>query len=179
MPYLAPDPAMVAHWAQRLGGRKAGVRRIGLAWAGNPMHPDDRRRSIPAQLLAELAPVPDVEWFVLGKDIPSTSFAPGLPLIDLTAEQPDLSHTAAMMMTLDLVIGVDTAMVHLAGALARPAWTLLARRADWRWLRGRDDTVWYPTMRLFRQAKPGDWPGVIACVVEELRHVRPCGGDGV
>jgi ADP-heptose:LPS heptosyltransferase len=143
------------------------------------MHPDDRRRSISAQLLAPLAQVPDVEWFALAKDDVSRSFPPGLALTDLTAEQPDLSHTAAMMMSLDLMIGVDTAMVHLAGALARPTWTLLASRADWRWLRDRDDTVWYPTMRLFRQASPGDWPGVIARVVEQVGHVRPAAGNSI
>jgi ADP-heptose:LPS heptosyltransferase len=94
---------------------------------------------------------------------------PGIALVDLTKEIKNFADTAALIANLDLVISVDTAAAHLAGAMARPVWTLLPFLPDWRWMLDREDSPWYPTMRLFRQARRGDWAGVVERVAGELR----------
>jgi hypothetical protein len=96
-----------------------------------------------------------------------------LPLTDWTAELTDFAETAALMQTLDLIIAVDTAVAHVAGALGKPVWLMLTYLPDWRWMLNRSDSPWYPTMRLFRQTKPGDWSAVLSEVARLLPHFSP------
>ena len=144
--------------------------RIGIVWAGNPNHKNDRRRSIDPLLLAPLAQIPGARWFSLQKDSSPAKDA-GFAS-HLGAELADFADTAAAIENLDLVISVDTAVAHLAGALGKPTWTLLPFAPDWRWLLDRDDSPWYPTMRLFRQPEPGDWTAVISAVAAALKECR-------
>jgi tetratricopeptide (TPR) repeat protein len=165
--YLRPDPARAASWADIL---PAGLR-IGLVWAGNPAHSNDSRRSIPVAAVAPLlaaAPGALVSLQV-GTRAAEAAQLPGL--IDHTAALTDFAETAALVAGLDLVITVDTAVAHLAGALGVPTWVMLPYAPDWRWLLHRVDSPWYSAMRLFRQAQPGDWDGVIAQVATALRAV--------
>ena len=163
-PYLQADPGLAAAWRDRLASL-SGLR-VGLAWAGNPGYLYDHLRSIPFALFARLLAQPGVSFVSLQK---GTAAQPGAltgggTLHDWTAELADLADTAALIEGLDLVIGVDTAVIHLAGALGRPVWLLNRFDTDWRWLLGREDSPWYPTLRQFRQAQPGDWKGVLARV---------------
>jgi tetratricopeptide (TPR) repeat protein len=153
-PYL-PAPA---------GRAREGRPRVGLVWAGSSHHPDDRRRSLPRDRLAPLFDVPDVDWFSLQIGSPPPDGA-----TDLTAGIRDFADTAEKLAELDLLITVDTSIAHLAGAIGRPAWVLLAYTPDWRWQLERSDTPWYPSLRLFRQKKPGDWAGVVDEVSAALR----------
>ncbi len=173
-PYLRPDPANVARWAPRI---PQAPRKVGLVWRGNPRHDNDAERSLPGlALLAPLWQVPDVAFVSLQKwageeegQRPPT----GQPLVHLGSAIEDFADSAAILAQLDLLISVDTAGCHLAGALDRPCWVLLpAYRVDWRWLRGRADTPWYPRTRLFRQARRGDWAGVVDQVRQALLDWR-------
>ena len=148
--------------------------KVGIAWQGNPDHALDRRRSLPLQSFAPLAELPGVRLVSLQKGSGSeqlTEQGERLGVLDLTDRLVDFADTAALMSNLDLVITVDTAVAHLAGALHIPAWLVLPRIPDWRWLLERDDSPWYPSMRLFRQSTWGDWAGVIERVTEALRQV--------
>ena len=168
VPYLTARAERVQAWRQRLG--IASRRRIGIAWSGNPAQPDDRLRSISGERLIPLLQRRDCEFHVVQTGltaIDAERFAQ-LGVHDHTAELHDFGETAALMTVLDLVISVDSAPAHLAGALARPTWLLLQSSADWRWMRDRTDSPWYPTMRLFRQPKPGDWDSVIVAVARAL-----------
>lgn len=156
-PYLKPDPVRRAAWAARLG-RKTRPR-IGLCWAGNPVHANDARRSIPLAQLAPLLQLP-FEFHAVGKAV-----AAGSVIEPHADELADFADTAALMAEMDLTISVDTAVAHAAGALGLPVWILLPHMPDWRWLLNRSDCPWYPTARLFRQAAAGDWAGVVADVV--------------
>jgi Tfp pilus assembly protein PilF len=161
IPYLKAEPGRVAYWRERLDASlPRGVRRIGLAWTGRPTHPNDRRRSMALAQLAALGSAGSAAFVSLQKpmparDIPSLALFPGMT--DLSGELADFGETAALIENLDLVITVDTSMGHLAGALGKPAWILIPKAADWRWLLEREDSPWYPTVRLFRQQKPGQW----------------------
>jgi len=168
VPYLFADEENVSEWSARLESiapRRQG-RRIGLCWSGNPIQARDRYRSLDPALLAPLASLANIQWFSLQKDRRSSQ--PPFSLHDLTGELRDFSDTAALMMNLDLVISVDTAVCHLAGALARPVWTLLYSAADYRYAGGGDSSVWYPTMRLFRQPALFDWKSVTEQVASAL-----------
>lgn len=168
-PYLQLDPAWREAWRERLGA--ATGLRVGLVWAGNAAHVNDSRRSVAARcLLPLLTSHPGVRFYSLQLEPPNDE-AQALRdagLIDLTQQISDFADTAAFISELDLVIAVDTAIVHLSGALGRPVWTLLPLAPDWRWGLEREDTVWYPTMRLFRQKRAGDWDEVIQRVNEAL-----------
>ncbi|TAL04006.1 MAG: hypothetical protein EPO08_02725 [Rhodospirillaceae bacterium] len=134
--------------------------KVGLVWQGNPQHDADKWRSLPLASFAPLRTVPNVTWYSLqcgaGKEEQfKAPWAGGI--IDLSPYLTDFAVTAAVMADLDLVISVDTASAHLAGALGRPVWVPIHRGNDWRWLHGRDDSPWYPTMRLFRQQPPRRW----------------------
>jgi len=145
--------------------------RVGIAWAGSPTHLGDRFRSIPFPLLEPLLHVEGVHFFSLQLGAEGAQLAASQALItDLAPAITDLADTAALMQQLDLVIAVDTAVVHLAGALGRPVWVMLPFSPDWRWLLGREDSPWYPTMRLFRQPQFGDWPSVVEAVHAALRE---------
>jgi tetratricopeptide (TPR) repeat protein len=179
VPYLKPDPSRIAHWRARLAAAlPAGARRIGLAWTGRPTHPNDRRRSLPLSALAPLADVggdqraAPVAFVSLQKPMPARDLEtmkrfPGMT--DLSEELTDFGETAALIENLDLVITVDTSMGHLAGALNRKVWILIPKAADWRWLLDREDSPWYPSVRLFRQQKPGAWDEPMARLQEALR----------
>jgi tetratricopeptide (TPR) repeat protein len=171
--YLQADVQRVARWAERLGARRAGLR-IGLVWSGNPAHRNDRTRSLPLAMLLHPLLEADAELVSLQKEVPSeddvaVAAAHAERLRSFGAELADFDDTAALTACVDLVIAVDTAVAHLAGALGKPLWLLLPFAADWRWLMTRSDSPWYPTARLFRQPRPGDW----ASVLEELRLALP------
>ncbi|TMG80366.1 MAG: glycosyltransferase family 9 protein, partial [Betaproteobacteria bacterium] len=168
VPYLRTDPALRRKWADRLR-RHGATRRIGIAWSGSPTHNNDRYRSMAPGTLATLARAvarADTVYFGLGEArLPEAARRSGLlPLGPLA----DFAELAALVEQLDLVITVDTAFAHLAGALARPVWVLLPLNCDWRWLRERSDSAWYPTMRLYRQRALGDWSGVMEQVARDL-----------
>lgn len=164
VPYLVADIADTAVWAARMP-HQSGLR-VGLAWAGNPQLSADGRRSIPAELLAPLLDCSGIAFFSLQKGHQAPA-----GVVDLMNDVSDFADTAALIANLDLVISVDTAVAHLAGAMGKPVWLLNRHDSDWRWLRDRDDSPWYPTLRQFRQASPGDWDGVIARVEAELRRM--------
>jgi Flp pilus assembly protein TadD len=173
VPYLAAEPERVAAWRARLGpviGK--GLLRVGLVWAGDPSRhlPSraamDRRRSLAPERLAPLFEVAGVQFVSLQKGGPPM---PGhLPLVEEMSHAEDYAETAALLATLDLVIAVDTSVAHLAGALGQPVWLLDRFDSDWRWLIGRRDSPWYPTLRLYRQPRAGDWESVLAEVVRDL-----------
>ncbi|MEJ1976210.1 MAG: tetratricopeptide repeat protein [Acetobacteraceae bacterium] len=171
--YLSADAAQAAAWQARVAATGGQGLRVGLVWAGSPRNHSpalaavDRRRSLPPERLSPLFEVPGVQFFSLQKGGPA---APAdVPLIDLMAEVQDFADTAALIANLDLVISVDTAVAHLAAALGKPVWVLDRSDPCWRWLTGRRDSPWYPTLRLYRQPHPGDWDSVLAAVVHDLR----------
>jgi ADP-heptose:LPS heptosyltransferase len=167
-PYLAAAPERAVAWLQRV--RAFPSLRVGLVWAGTTSLGADARRSMELATLAPLAEVRGVTFLSLQKDRGTAhilrSAAPRPH--DFTPELSDFAETAALVEALDLVISVDTSVAHLAGAMGKPVWVLLRFDADWRWLRGREDSPWYPTARLFKQAAPGDWDSVISCVAAAL-----------
>jgi hypothetical protein len=138
-------------WAQRLPARGL---RVGLVWAGNPKHTRDRQRSMKLEQLGRLTRVPGVTFYSLQKGPAAQELASTpLRIVDLSEHLDDFTDTAAIVANLDVVICVDTAVAHLAGAMGKRVWLLVARVSDWRWLRERTDSPWYPTMRLFRQTE--------------------------
>lgn len=153
VPYLQAQAAKAAQWRERLKPWD-GKRKVGIAWAGSPVQVNNRNRSMPLSALAPLLDIQGVQCFSLQKG-PGGSFTDMTPdakaLVDLTGEWKDFSDSAAMIECLDLVITVDSAVAHLAGALGKPVWMLLGPNPDWRWLLDREDSPWYPTMRLFRR----------------------------
>jgi tetratricopeptide (TPR) repeat protein len=167
--YLSYDLVRAEAWRARLpDGMPDGMRdgmRVGIALAGNAKHPADRRRSIPLDLAGSLTDIPGMSFVNLQHGDAARTL--GLP--DLTRWMTDYTETAALIGTLDIVITVDTSVAHLAGALGKPVWLLLAHAPDWRWLLGRTDSPWYQSMRLFRQESPGDWEDVLDRVRQELR----------
>lgn len=166
-PPLSPDSEIVDRWRARMP-LEAGFN-VGLAWAGNKTHDDDRNRSLPLTALAPLASVEGVRLFSLQKGEAAAQIKEsGLSLTDWTGEFEDLAETAGLIANLDLVITVDTSIAHLAGGMGKPVWTLIPFAPDWRWLQHREDTPWYPSMRLFRQPAIGDWSSVIERVKESL-----------
>ena len=172
IPYLRADEARAAHWRARLDGLlPRGYRRIGLVWAGRPEHQNDRNRSLSLATLAPLGTRDDLALVALQKGPASAQLGAWYgraPLVNLAAEIADFEDTAAILDALDLLVTVDTSVAHLAGALGKPVWILLPYAPDWRWLLERPDSPWYPTARLFRQSRPGDWAGVIAQVAAAL-----------
>lgn len=174
LPYLHADPARVARWTPRLAA-PPGVLKVGLVWKGNPNFENDAERSLPGlAMLAPLGQTPGVVFFSLQKGAAEDEAAapsPDLPVTPLGGDLADFADTAAVIAQLDLVITVDTAVAHLAGALGQPCWLLLPwYLPDWRWFQNREDSPWYPgVMRLFRQPAMGDWGSVVAQVTQALR----------
>lgn len=167
VPYLLPDRKRTDEWSETLRSAvDPGLTRVGLTWAGNPDHKNDRHRSLDPGLLTPLGEVGGVAFFNLQRNARGV---PGLDVAEMSEHCDDFHDTAAAILNLDLVISVDTSIAHLAGALGKPVWTMLPFAADWRWMLDRSDTPWYPTMRLFRQPKRGDWSSVIGSVRDELR----------
>jgi tetratricopeptide (TPR) repeat protein len=162
--YLRADPDRVRAVRDGLPpGRK-----IGIVWAGNPAHANDRRRSLPATSLARLLAVPNVAFVSLQVGPRAAEGAALGGILDLSPRLADFAETAAVIANLDLVLAVDTSVAHLAGALGRPVWLMLPHAPDWRWLTEREDSPWYASMRLFRQPRPGDWDNVIERVIAAL-----------
>lgn len=154
-PYLFPLPARIEAVAAHVQCR-ATAKKVGLVWAGNPEHGNDRYRSMPLQAFAPLGALPGIQWFSLQKGEAARQCQPGsngFPIIDLRDHLHDFADTAAAISCLDLLICVDTSVAHLAGALGTPVWTILPEKdVDWRWLDGRHDSPWYPAMQLFHQS---------------------------
>jgi tetratricopeptide (TPR) repeat protein len=169
-PLLLADERAAMAWESRLSG--SGGVKVGLAWAGNPAFKNDRSRSVrELALLAPLTEAAGVHFYSLQKgEAGRQAKAPpaGMRLSDFTDELADFADTAALVANLDLVITSDTAMAHLAGAMGKAVWVMLDFVPDWRWLVGRTDSPWYPTMRLFRQTAPGDWNSVARRVAGAL-----------
>lgn len=175
VPYLTPSTDKVAAWKQRLTSDHN--LRVGLVWAGDPHknHPKryraDRRRSAPLARLATLGTVPGITWYSLQKgDAAEQARGPNapFPIVDLTDELESFEDTAALIEALDLIVAVDTAVGHLAGALAKPTWSMLRYDCCWRWLKDRTDSPWYPQARLYRQPQRFDWESVAATVAHDL-----------
>jgi Flp pilus assembly protein TadD len=161
VPYLQAEPRSVEAWRQRLAGDPGLL--VGVAWGGNEIYVNESQRSIKACEFIPLTTVPGVALVSLQKGTAADqtgAFPPGT-LRDWTNDLSDFTDTAALIAALDLVISVDTSVVHLAGALGKPVWLLNRFDPDWRWLLGRDDSPWYPTLRQFRQSRPGDWSHVL------------------
>jgi len=170
-PYVRADPKKAAEWRSLVESGGSRQFRVGLAWAGNPGHLADRRRSVTLATLAPLARAPGVTFYSLQKGEAAAQAAappPGMKLVDLTEREKDFSDTAALLTHLDLVVSVDTAIAHLAGAMGVPVWTMIPFGPDWRYHLARSDNPWYPTMRLFRQEREGDWSGVVERLLREL-----------
>ncbi len=176
-PYLVADRGRADVWRARLPPSQG--RRIGLVWAGSAAHGNDRNRSISAKTLAPLiaaARKTGAQTISLQKEAPTADLAWLEQTPDLLRVEDlltDFADTAALISICDLVISVDTSVAHLAGALGRPLWLLIAKPCDWRWMSNRDDTPWYPSARLFRQAEPGDWAGVLERAAQALADFLP------
>ena len=165
---VAP-PERITHWEKRLAPRRR--KRVGLAWAGSAAHKDDRNRSIALARLLPVLDVPETDFVSLQRDL-----RPGddavlreyPQVVHHGAELADFADTAAIIGLLDLVVTVDTSVAHLAAAMGKPVWLMLPFRPDWRWLLDRDDSPWYPTVRLFRQPSAADWDSVVARIAGEM-----------
>jgi Flp pilus assembly protein TadD len=169
VPYLTADAELAAAWSKRLAALPG--LKVGLVWRGNPAYLGDRLRSIAPERLAPLREIPGVSFVSLQKREAGGKLRaapPDLAMVDWTEELGDFEDTAALIAGLDLVIAVDTATAHLAGALGKPTWLLNRFAPDWRWLLDRDDSPWYPTLRQFRQTRPDDWEDALARVRAEL-----------
>jgi Flp pilus assembly protein TadD len=173
VPYLTADERLVETWARRVAGPE--VMKIGIVWQGNPVHPDDYRRSAPLSAFRPLAELPGVQLYSLQHGPGSEQLKQVLgtwPVTDLAGQMKDeagaFMDTAAVMKSLDLIVTVDTSVAHLAGALAVPVYVALAFVTDWRWLLDREDTPWYPTTRLFRQRQAGNWPEVFGRIATTI-----------
>jgi tetratricopeptide (TPR) repeat protein len=172
----AISPERVGAWEDRLGPHDR--LRVGLVWSGNPKHGNDRNRSIPLRLMTGMLDV-DATFVSLQKDPrpdDKTTLADS-GMVDQTVYLTDFVETAALISCLDLVITVDTSIAHLAGALGRPTWILLPYVPDWRWLLDRDDSPWYPTVRLFRQTETREYGSVLGRVRTELAALVAVAGD--
>jgi tetratricopeptide (TPR) repeat protein len=171
IPYLAAPAERLAYWRQRL---PPGHPRAGFVWSGQPSHKNDGNRSIALERFAAFFADPPLPCFGLQSEIrgADAEVLRGLPnLINLGGDFRDFADTAAVVALLDVVISVDTAVAHLAGAMGKPVMLLLPHAADFRWMRNRDDSPWYPTARLFRQPAFGDWDSVIARIGNQLRQL--------
>ncbi|MGC1777658.1 MAG: tetratricopeptide repeat protein [Xanthobacteraceae bacterium] len=176
IPYLAADDAKLAQWSERLAALPRP--RVAFSWSGNPSHDNDRNRSIPFARLTQLFAAP-ANFISIQREVrpdDAVALAAEPRVTHLGPALDDFSDTAAVLALCDVVIAVDTAPAHLAGALGRPLWVLLPFAPDWRWTRKGPVTPWYPTARLFRQTAPGDWDSIIARVAEEIERFHAASG---
>jgi hypothetical protein len=171
VPYVSAEPGEIAAWQRRLADDDDSFK-VGIVWQGNPAFPNSRVKSCPLESLAPLFATSRCTFFSLqtGEAAAAlrTQRSAGLPITDVAGDLQNFSDTAAVVCALDLIITIDTAVAHLAGALRKPVWILLPFAADWRWLLDRDDSPWYPSACLFRQQHSGEWDGVIAQVAQRL-----------
>ena len=175
VPYLIPDQARVAHWQNKITslGLPASTRKIGIAWKSGTGMRIAQLKSMTLQVFAPLLNHPNCTWFSLQKE-PDPDMAPWIAsgkLIDWANEFSDFNETASLAMNLDLVISVDTSVVHLAGGLGLPTWLFNRHASDWRWMRNREDSPWYPTMRIFTQTNAGDWDEVVKRIFAALANL--------
>ena len=178
VPYIFPGEEIVRHWGGILSGHREELN-IGVTWAGSPGHVNDRNRSLPLEMLMPLTSLNGITFYSLQKELADPNdieLMKKMNIRDYTEDIRDFSDTAGIIMNLDLVISVDTAVVHLAGALGRTVWTLLPFSPDWRWLLNREDSPWYPTMRLFRQPSPGNWTTLIDDIRQEIIKIMNARG---
>ena len=171
IPYIHADETLVQKWRNRIESPASSFK-IGLIWAGDPKLKFGHSRSCPLELFSSLAELDDFIFYSLQKGESSeqaTNPPKGMKLIDYTEDIHDFSDTAAIMNNLNLIISVDTAVAHLAGALGKRVWVLLPFVPDWRWMKDREDSPWYPSMRLFRQPSSGDWQSVMGTLEESLK----------
>jgi tetratricopeptide (TPR) repeat protein len=169
IPYVFADPVTVQSWAEYFA--RFPELKVAIAWRGNVTHKSDRYRSIPPPSLQPLSKISGIRLFSVQKDATEKELgliAADSPIIDLG--YLDLAATAAVMMHMDLIVSCDTSIAHLAGALGRPVWLALSCTPDWRWLLHRQDTPWYPTMRIFRQSAVGAWTPVLEIMAQQLEH---------
>ncbi len=169
VPYLHADSAKVEQWRQKLVGTTF---KVGIVWTGNPAHTEDSNRSCSLSHFVPLSEIPGILLYGLqkGKAVEQVKDLSGIiSVINLADELNDFMDTAGVIENLDLVISVDTAVLHLAGAMGKPAWAILPFTSDWRWMLTRQDSPWYPTVRLFRQKRYGNWDDVFQRLAEELK----------
>jgi tetratricopeptide (TPR) repeat protein len=170
VPYLYADTQKTEYWRHRLTGDGF---KVGIVWAGRPMHTNDHNRSCALRQFLPCAEIPGIQLIGLQKGAAAAQAAelpPKMNFVNFDEELQDFSDTAGLIENLDLVISVDTAVAHLAGAMGKPVWVLLPVIPDWRWMMDREDSPWYPSMRLFRQKKRGDWESVFLRLKMELRR---------
>ena len=171
VPYLGIPKENVDHWRSKLGDSRF---KVGIAWAGNPSFKNDIDRSITLKNILPVCSVPGATFFSIQKDLRTGDtdiLSENSHVTHLGRELNDFLDTAAVMQSLDLIISSDTSIVNLAGALGRPVWVLLSFNPDWRWLLDRTDSPWYPSARLFRQTKNGDWDSVVAEVRAQIKKM--------
>ncbi len=169
VPYIYADPSKAQYWRNKLSG--PGLK-VGIVWAGSPEHGNDRYRSCSLKNFAPLGEITGVRLYGLQKGPAARQmdeFAQTISVTDIAAYFNDFTDTAAAIENLDLVISVDTSVLHLSGAMGKPTWALLPYAPEWRWMLNRLDSPWYPTMRLFRQSNWNDWDSVFGSVTEELK----------
>jgi len=168
IPYLAADPARIERWRPRLEALRGP--RVAIVWAGNAAHANDRNRSVPLASLAPLWVDSRVHLVSLQRDLRAGDgkLLERAPVLHLGPELADFDDTAAVLAGCDLVIAVDTSVAHLGGALGRPLWVLVPFSADWRWTKDAERSPWYPSARLYREARPGDWGDVVARVARDV-----------
>jgi hypothetical protein len=171
VPYLKVPPEKIAQWRERLAG-VAGLK-VGVVWGGNPAVPFDRIRSVSLTTLAPLRGLPNVGFVSLQKDGPARKElqSADFPMADMMDDCVDFIDSAALVENLDLVIAVDSAVAHLAGAIGKPVWLMNRHESEWRWLRNRENSLWYPSMRIFNQTEPRDWGPVVGSMAAELRSL--------
>jgi hypothetical protein len=169
VPYIEVSNSRASTWRELLQALPG--KRVGLVWAGSPVLQFDALRSIPLQMLTPLFEVSGISFVSLqkGEEAAEEVRSLRLPMVDLMEKCHDFMDTASLIDNLDLVISVDTAVAHLTGAIGKPVWLLNRFESEWRWLRDREDSVWYPTMRIFNQTAPRDWSPVIQRIAGELR----------
>jgi hypothetical protein len=171
VPYLHADAVKSEYWRQRLAQASF---KVGIVWAGEPAHKEDKNRSCHVRHFLPLSKIPGVQLIGLQKGAAAEQvkdMAGMITVMNLDGELNDFTDTAAVIDNLDLVISVDTAVLHLAGAMGKPAWAMLSSAPDWRWMLDRPDSPWYPTVRLFRQRSYGDWDDVCQRMAEELEKL--------
>ncbi len=174
IPYLTPEPRTIGLGPPPIATPRL---KVGLAWAGSPTHQNDRHRSCRLADLAPLLAVPDVAFYSLQVGPQAAELREPGPwsgrLADLGDRLGDYADTAAVLEQLDLLIAVDTSVLHLAGALGRPAWALISARSDWRWMLDREESPWYPSLRLFRQSRLDDWGEIVSRAADTLAAGNP------
>jgi len=171
IPYITTDQVIIEKWHEKFRDRDSRLK-MGLVWSGNPKYKADRTRSFELLTFSPLANLKDITFYSLQKGEASKqtkNLPDGMDLVDFMDEVTDFADTTGLIMNLDLIISVDTSVAHLAGAMGKTVWTLLPFAPDWRWMLDREDSPWYPTMRLYRQPSFGDWNPLMDRLVKDLR----------